>query len=145
MYKNVAIFTLTSHQSHLLYSSQAIAQAVGIPAHRILARAKPDDKKGFIEYLQSSHRCVRGILCDMCECGVDCLCFYLYVMCAVKMGALYLWTKYVPDFMRRDGSHGKLNVAFVGDGTNDSPALAVAQVSWVCLFLFRLDRHSVCS
>ena len=35
---------------------QAIAQAVGIPPHRILARAKPDDKKSYIEYLQATHR-----------------------------------------------------------------------------------------
>jgi Cu+-exporting ATPase len=67
---------------------QAIGRAVGIPPHRILARAKPDDKKGFIEALQSS------------SAG------------------------------RSGKAHRSLSVAFVGDGTNDSPALAVADVGF---------------
>jgi P-type E1-E2 ATPase len=61
---------------------------VGIPPHRILARAKPDDKKGFIEALQSN--------------GAG----------------------------RSGKAHRALSVAFVGDGTNDSPALAVADVGF---------------
>ncbi len=61
---------------------------MGIPPQRILARAKPDDKKGFIEALQRSHQ------------------------------------------LAGRGRQRELKVAFVGDGTNDSPALAVADVGF---------------
>jgi len=56
----------------------AVARAVGIPPSHILARAKPEDKRGFIAAIQRQGEGVR--------------------------------------------------VAFVGDGTNDSPALAQADV-----------------
>ena len=59
MYKiSLCNFTL------LLNNMQAIAQAVGIPPHRILARAKPDDKKNYIEYLQAAHRYVHFFTCS---------------------------------------------------------------------------------
>lgn len=77
-------------QTNLYWSFiKAIARAVGIPASRILSRAKPDDKKGFIEALQQSHQ---------------------------SSGRL--------------NRRKKLSVAFVGDGTNDSPALAAADVGF---------------